>query len=284
MKAICLVALFFSSALTFAQSEPLTRESLEGPMFQSIGIKTGQPPQLRLRFKSDGGRFLLFRDGNEDKVSDYNETVAVKLGEKFALTEHHGSLEFAPLPKPLDQHGWLVSLNFDARSFGGKETSQYAIVLILPGSELRFIQPDQGFDPKLPLTDPTYQRVLKLVSEAKSQPGTPIPGLLAQHSLVAETASRTALPPFPGIVSRLIFNWALAPGASREPVEARWIATDIGAAAPNNYLISSSNSEPGKTEGAFSLSRPTNGFPPGKYRIELRQAGKLIYTEDFEIR
>ena len=121
-------------------------------MFQSIGVKAGQPPQLQLRFKNSGGRFLLFRDGKEDKVSDYNETVTVKPGEAFTLTEHHGSLEFAPLPKPLDQHGWLVSLNFDARSFGGKESARYAILLILAAAELRFVQPDPNFDPKLPPT------------------------------------------------------------------------------------------------------------------------------------
>ncbi|MGZ8939589.1 MAG: hypothetical protein ACXW32_10305 [Limisphaerales bacterium] len=274
MKAIFLVTLFFGSALAFAQSDPLTRESLEGPMFQSIGVKAGQPPQLQLRFKSSGARFLLFRDGKEDKVSDYNETVTVKLGEEFTLTEHHGSLEFTPLPKPLDQHGWLLSLNFDARSFGGKETSQYAIVLILDGAEVRFIQPDPSFDPKLPPIDPTYQRIVKLIERAS---------LVSSHSLHADTPGGKAATPFPASATKLVSEWKLSPGASGEPIEIRWIAADTGGVAPNNHVISSSKSEPGKTEGKFTLSKPTNGFPPGKYRVELRQAEKIIYQEDFII-
>jgi hypothetical protein len=274
MKTISLALLLFLSTLALAQQEPLTRESLEGPMFQSIGIKGGQPPQLQLRFKASGGRFLLFRDGKEDKVSDYNETVAVKLGEKFTLTEHHGSLGFEPLPKPLDQNGWLVSLNFDARSFGGKETSRYAIVLILNAAEVRFVQPDPSFDPKLPSTDPTYQRIVKLVEQAT---------LVSAHSLYAETPGGKATTPFPASATKLAFEWKLGPGTSGEPIEIRWIAADTGGVAPMNHVISSSKSESGKTEGAFTLSRPTRGFPPGKYRIELRQSDKLIYAEDFSI-
>ena len=274
MRKIFFWLLLSASAVAATDSEPLTRESLEGPMFQSIGVKAGQPPLLQLRFKSSGGRFLLFRDGKEDKVSGYNETVTVKLGENFALTEHHGSLEFSPLPKPLDQHGWLLSLNFDARSFGGKETSRYAIVLILNGAEVRFIQPDPSFDPKLPPSDPTYQRIVKLVEQAT---------LLFAHSLSAETPSGRATTPIPASATKLVFDWKLSPGASGEPIEMRWIAADTGGVAPKDHVISSSKSEPSKTEGKFTLSKPTSGFPLGKYRIELRQDGKLIYAEDFAI-
>ena len=266
--------LLFASAVASTDSEPLTRESIEGPMFQSIGVKAGHPPQLQLRFKSSGGRFLLFRDGKEDKVSGYNETVTVKLGEDFTLTEHHGSLEFTPLPKPLDQHGWLLSLNFDARSFGGKETSRYAIVLILNGAEVRFIQPEPSFDPKLPPTDPTYQRIVKLVEQAT---------LVSAHSLHADTPGGKATTPFPASATKLVFEWKLGPGASGEPIEIRWIAADTGGVAPKDHIISSSKSELGKTEGAFTLSKPTAGFPPGKYHVELWQGGKMIYTEDFSI-
>jgi hypothetical protein len=276
MKTGSLFLCLFWCALALAQLKSLTRESLEGPMFQSIGIKPGQPPQLQLRFKSRGARFLLFRDSKEDKVSDYNETVAVKVGERLTLTEHHSSLGGEPLPKPLDEHGWLISLNFDARSFGGKETSRYAIVLLLKGAELRFVQPDPNFDPKLPPTDPTYQRILKLVAEASP---TPMP-----HSFFAETPAGKAAPPFPVSATKLVFEWKLPSGSSTDPAEIRWIAADTGGIAPQDHVISSSKSEAGKREGVFSLSRPTNGFPPGKYRLELRQADKLIYTEDFDIR
>ena len=275
MKRRCLILLLLSTAIAFADVEPLGRDSLE-VVFQSIGVDHGPRPRLQLRFKGSGARFLLFRDGKEDKVSDYNETVVVKLGEDFTLTEQHGSLEFAPLPRPLDQHGWLVSLNFDARSFGGKETSRYAILLILHGAELRFVQPDPTFDPKLPPTDSTHQRIIKLIAE------TPPP--VVTTLLYAETPAGRANPPFPVSTAKLVLDWKLVPGARAEIIEARWIATDIGAAAPNDYLISSSKSEAGKTEGTFTLSKPTAGFPPGKYRLELRQMDQLIYSEEFTIR
>jgi hypothetical protein len=276
VKLTRLLLLLFSSALASADSVSLTRESLEGPMFQSIGIKPGQPPQLQLRFKGSGARFLLFRDGKEDKVSDYNETVTVKIGEAFTLTEQHGSLEFAPLPKPLDQHGWLLSLNFDARSFGGKETSRYAIVLILNGREVRFVQPDPNFDPKLPPTDPTYQRIEKLVAGASPPSMT--------SSLFADTPGGRVGPPFPASATKLLLAWKLPSGSATDPLGVRWIAADTGGVAPKDHVISSSKSEPGKTEGIFTLSKPTAGFPPGKYRIEILQAGKIVYTENFEIR
>jgi hypothetical protein len=275
MRTTSLLLFFISGALAFAEQQPLTRESLEGPMFQSIGIKAGQPPQLQLQFKASGGRFLLFRDGKEDKVSDYGETVNVKPGENFALTEHHGSLQFVPLPKPLDEHGWLVSLNFDARSFGGKETSRYVIVLILQGAELRFVQPEPNFDPKLPPNDPTYQRIIKLLGEATN---------VSSHSLYAETPSGKTTAPFPVSATKLVFEWKLRPGAPSDSVEARWIAAETGGVAPKDHVISSSKSELGKAEGEFLLTKPTAGFPPGKYRVELRQGGKLIYAEDFAIR
>jgi hypothetical protein len=32
------------------------------------------------------------------------------------------------------------------------------------------------------------------------------------------------------------------------------------------------------------LKKPAAGFPPGRYRIELWQSGKMIYSEKFEIK
>ena len=68
-------------------------------------------------------------------MNEYGETIGLKIGESLSLSEQHGGLQFRPLPKPLDQNGWLLEFFFDARSFGGQESSRYAIVLILHGSE-----------------------------------------------------------------------------------------------------------------------------------------------------
>ena len=109
------------------------------------------------------------------------------------------------------------------------------------------------------------------------------PDVMASHTLRGETAQGINEPPFPTSIEKLRFAWELQTDAARDPVEIRWIAADTGGVAPKDHVISSSKSEPSKTEGTFSLSKPTSGFPPGKYRIELRQGGKIIYAEDFMI-
>jgi hypothetical protein len=48
-------------------------------------------------------------------------------------------------------------------------------------------------------------------------------------------------------------------------------------------VIATAKSEPKKQSGQFLLAKPTAEFPPGKYRVEIRQAGKKIYRESFEI-
>ena len=268
---------FLSIALAASSvAQPLTRDALERSIFQSIRVKPGAQPELLLQFNRNGVRFSVYRNGREEKVNEYRETISLRIGENLSLSEHHGGLQFLPLPKPLDQNGWLLESFFDSRSFGGKETSRHVILLILHGAQLRFVEPDPNFDPKLPPTDPTLQRIVKLIAE------TPPP--VITHSLLAETPVGKTAPPFPVSATRLLLNWKLLPGASPEVIEVRWIAVDTGAAAPKDYLIASSKSEPGKIEDVFTLSKPTNGFPPGKYRIELLQAGKTIHTEDFEIR
>jgi hypothetical protein len=61
-------------------------------------------------------------------------------------------------------------------------------------------------------------------------------------------------------------------------IEARWIAQNVGEAAPANYLIGKVKM---KTQGPLNLaqlSRPTNGWPLGLYRLELWHNQKLIHT------
>ncbi len=66
-----------------------------------------------------------------------------------------------------------------------------------------------------------------------------------------------------------------------------WIAEDVGDAAPKNTKIDESASVTIKdpTEGgAFSLSKPDNGWPIGKYRFEISVNGKLAQTVKFTIK
>jgi hypothetical protein len=54
--------------------------------------------------------------------------------------------------------------------------------------------------------------------------------------------------------------------------------------AEKTHLIATTKSDPNKREGEFTLKKPTAGFPPGQYRVEIWQAGKMIYSEKFEIK
>ena len=267
--------------LTGAQPTPapITRALLEKSVFQSIRATKENPPRLAIRFKEAGARFLCMRDGREDKVNDYGETMSIKLGEDFSLSEPHASLEFKPLPKPLDGKGWLIEVDADARPFGGGESRSYGIVLLLgdaANAELKFIEPEQGFDPRKAKidSDPTYQKIIKVAGESD---------LLARHELVGEGAAGEVKPPFTSAITGLHLRWQKKPQLSRDPLGIRWIAEDV-AGTEKNHLIATSKSESDKSEGEFTLTKPTAGFPPGQYRVEIWQAGKLIYSEKFEIK
>src|SRR5260370_9408771 len=63
-----------------------------------------------------------------------------------------------------------------------------------------------------------------------------------------------------------------------------WIANDVGAAAPPKTKIDEKtlNAEGDTEDGVFSLSKPTNGWPVGKYHVEIyvndELATKLKFT------
>jgi hypothetical protein len=70
----------------------------------------------------------------------------------------------------------------------------------------------------------------------------------------------------------------------------KWIAEDVGAAsAPETLIDSIEKIVPDDSVGATTyfvnsnLTRPTNGWPPGKYRVEIERAGKVETTARFTI-
>ncbi|PZR72786.1 MAG: hypothetical protein DLM73_12290 [Chthoniobacterales bacterium] len=157
----CLVVCAASAA-----EPPLTQEWLQKNYFESI---SGESDQLVVKFRSTGERFYCAGGARPDKVNAYGETMPIMAGETVTLSSRHASLRFSPLPKPIDKAGFLITSRFDATSFGGGEGVRYAIVLLPKKGappELKFIQPEQGFDPALPPTDPTFQKILKLISDA----------------------------------------------------------------------------------------------------------------------
>jgi hypothetical protein len=65
-----------------------------------------------------------------------------------------------------------------------------------------------------------------------------------------------------------------------------WIADDVGDAAPNGTKIDEKtlNAEGDTEDGEFSLSKPTNGWPVGKYHFEIYVNDNLATELKFTIK
>jgi hypothetical protein len=70
-----------------------------------------------------------------------------------------------------------------------------------------------------------------------------------------------------------------------QKVRGVWIADDVGAAAPKNTKIIEDSlvATEDKQSSAFKLSRPTKGWPVGKYHVDLYVEDKLAEAVNFEI-
>jgi hypothetical protein len=76
-------------------------------------------------------------------------------------------------------------------------------------------------------------------------------------------------------------------GSSKgDKLRGAWIAEDIGDAAPENTTIDEATLTADKDNfyGAFSLSKPTKGWPEGKYRVEIYVGDKLATSVNFTIK
>jgi len=64
-----------------------------------------------------------------------------------------------------------------------------------------------------------------------------------------------------------------------------WIAENVGSAAPANSKIDEKTLtlEGDTDDGALSLSKPTKGWPPGKYRLQIYANDELATTVKFTI-
>jgi hypothetical protein len=64
-----------------------------------------------------------------------------------------------------------------------------------------------------------------------------------------------------------------------------WIAEDVGSAAPRNTKIDEAGltADEDNFYGAFSLTKPTKGWPVGKYRVEIYLGDELATTTKFTI-
>jgi hypothetical protein len=65
-----------------------------------------------------------------------------------------------------------------------------------------------------------------------------------------------------------------------------WIAEDVGDDTPKNYKIDEANLTADQDDfyGAFSLTKPTKGWPVGKYRVDIYNGDELATSVQFTIK
>jgi hypothetical protein len=64
-----------------------------------------------------------------------------------------------------------------------------------------------------------------------------------------------------------------------------WIADDVGNAAPKQTTIDQATltADSDNFYGAFSLTKPTKGWPPGKYHVDIYLNDKVAVSPEFTI-
>ena len=89
----------------------------------------------------------------------------------------------------------------------------------------------------------------------------------------------------PSTEEELKFTYDISGGTGEETVTGVWIAEDVGTAAPPNTEIERADTKTPAGSGTvrFKLTRPTNGWPLGRYRLEVWSGDKAIQTQSFEI-
>lgn len=66
----------------------------------------------------------------------------------------------------------------------------------------------------------------------------------------------------------IVCVWQIAGTDAGTLIKSVWIAEDVGNGVPPDYQVAE-RSMSGANEGKFYISRPNNGWPPGKYRLEI---------------
>ena len=102
---------------------------------------------------------------------------------------------------------------------------------------------------------------------------------------LATSADGEAVKSFPLDTAKLYALFKTKGLQNGEKIRGVWIAEDVGEAAPKETKIDEKTLEmKGDTDdGVFSLSKPTKGWPPGKYRLELYVGDELNTTTKFTI-
>ncbi len=108
-----------------------------------------------------------------------------------------------------------------------------------------------------------------------------------------QDATPTAKSTFTKETPMIFIVWKSDALKSGQTLKANWIALDTNNVAPANYKIDSSEMKiedslksklPGSYwEGKFTMNKPTNGWPAGKYHVEIFVNDELVKTVPFTV-
>lgn len=102
---------------------------------------------------------------------------------------------------------------------------------------------------------------------------------------VSDSKDGDAVDSFPTTTPKIYGHAGLVDVASGAKIVVSWIAVDTNGAAPPNYKIDSAEFTAGMIDNTatFDLSKPNNGWPIGKYRVEVTIDGKPAGSAKFEV-
>jgi hypothetical protein len=120
---------------------------------------------------------------------------------------------------------------------------------------------------------------------AASAPSASPLGKKLLHAALAKEPMSEPTTSFTPDLKKIFCRWQGDALHEGDKIRAVWIAEDVGDVAPKNYKIAetSTSADGPQAAGTFTFSRPTNGWPIGKYRVEIYDADQLVETLSFDI-
>ncbi len=161
----------------------------------------------------------------------------------------------------------------------------------LTQAEIPFATPKTKDQPKDVFAAAKEATVLLLIAPAKPSPS---PAQIATRKAVSvlvrafmtagprNDPTKTFMPDTP----KLYAMFKTEGVTNGDKIRAVWIADDVGQAAPAGTKIDEKTltMEGDTDDGVFSLSKPTKGWPPGKYHLEIYVNGDLATKLNFAIK
>ena len=90
---------------------------------------------------------------------------------------------------------------------------------------------------------------------------------------------------FPSDTPRLYVLFKTTGMNGGDKIRALWTAIDVGEAAPPNTSVDDRTliADGDTDDGEFSVSKPTDGWPPGKYRVEIYVNDQIAASMQFTV-